>query len=271
MNMMDHVFCPNCFTPITRRPLERERSRSNKLAHYSHIPRYQHVPCVRRTPPAQGELFPNEEAAREAIVRGDLIVFSGFSDEPQVADALALPYAHGQIEDPQGPEAAVAIRRHLGDGFYVPGRHRTVLSICRNFDQNLEKYYQFPGQQQPSKLSSQLRDLLDVREEDAEKRLYFGEIKNVVIHRHTTVVWLREGRWIKDFALPASREQHAKRGIREDSVGSFVIFWGQVFGYGIGYCTRPSWGEYAVLPPQYNEHIRQLRALRAEELRVNRM
>lgn len=268
VGMADHVFCPNCFTPITRRPLERDRSRDNKLAYYAHIPSYLHVPCVRRTPPAQGELFTNEETAREAIGRGDLIVFSGFSDEPQVANAPALPYAQGQIEDPEGPETQVAITRHVGDEFFVPGRHRTVLSICRNFDQNLERYYQFPGQRQPSKLSSQLRDVLDIEGEDDEQRLYFGEIERVVPHKYTTVVWLRSGHRIKDFALPASMDQHRKRGITHNSVGSFVLFWGQVFGYGIGYCARVRWGEYAILPPQYIDCIQRLRAARAEELRA---
>lgn len=266
VGMAEHVFCPNCFTPITRRPLERDRSRDNKLAYYAHIPSYLHVPCVRRTPPAQGELFTNEETAREAIGRGDLIVFSGFSDEPQVANAPALPYAQGQIEDPEGPETQVAITRHVGDEFFVPGRHRTVLSICRNFDQNLERYYQFPGQRQPSKLSSQLRDVLDIEGEVDEQRLYFGEIERVVPHKYTTVVWLRSGHRIKDFALPASMDQHRKRGITHNSVGSFVLFWGQVFGYGIGYCARVRWGEYAILPPQYIDCIQRLRAARAEEL-----
>lgn len=266
--MADHVFCPNCFTPITRRPLERARSRNNKLAYYAHIPSYLHVPCVRRTPLAQGELFTNEETAMEAISHGDLVVFSGFSDEPQAANTLALPYAQGQIEDPEGPETQVAITRHVGDTFYVPGRHRTVMSICRNFDQNLERYYQFPGQQQPSKLSSQMRDVLDVGGEDDEQRLYFGEIKNVVPHKYTTVVWLCSGHRIKDFALPASMEQHRKRGITRDSVGSFVLFWGKVSGYGLGYCSRVGWGEYAILPPQYIDRIRQLRAARAKELQA---
>lgn len=266
--MAGHVFCPNCFTPITRRPMERDRSRNNKLAYYAHIPSYLHVPCLRRTPPVQGELFTNEETATEAIGRGDLIVFSGFSDEPQVANAAALPYAQGQIEDPEGPETQVSIKRHVGDEFYVPGRHRTVMSICRNFDQNLGRYYQFPGQNQPSKLSSQLCDMLDIVGEDDEKRLYFGEIERVVPHKYKTVVWLRSGRGIKDFALPASMEQHRKRGITRDSAGSFVLFWGQVDGYGIGYCTRVGWGEYAILPPRYVDLIQQLRAARALERRA---
>lgn len=266
VGMLNHVFCPNCFTPITRRPLERDRSRDNKVAYYAHIPRYLHVPCVRRTPPAQGELFTNEEIARAAIVRGDLVVFSGFSDEPQTANAVALPYAQGRVEDPEGPETPVAITRHVGDEFYVPGRHRKVMSICRNFDQNLEKYYQFPGQQQPSKLSSQLHDVLDVGGEDEECRLYFGEIRRVNVHTYKTVVWLRSGGRIKDFALPSSREQHRKRGITQDSEGSFVLFWGQVRGYGIGYCVEVGWGEYAILPQKYTECIKQLRAARSKHL-----
>lgn len=268
VQMADHIFCPNCFTPITRRPLERDRSRDNKLAYYAHIPSYLHVPCVRRTQPTQGELFTNEETAREAIGRGDLVVFSGFSDEPQLANALAFPYAQGQIEDPEGPETQVAIKRHIGGEFFVPGRHRTVMSICRNFDHNLEKYYHFPGQLQPLKLSSQLHDVLDVEGEDDGQRLYFGEIESVFPRKYTTVVWLCSGNRIKDFALPAPNEQHRKRGITKNSIGSFVLFWGKVLGYGIGYCTHVRWGEYAILPPQYAELIRQLRATRARELRA---
>lgn len=261
--MANHVFCPNCFTPITRRPLERDRSRNNKLAYYAHIPSYLHVPCVRRTPAAQGELFTNEETAREAVGRGDLVVFSGFADEPQAAITIALPYAQGPIEDAEGPETQVPIVRHVGDEFLVPARHRTVMSICRNFDQNLERFYQFPGQQQPAKLKSQLHDVLDVAGEDDRKKLYFGEIERVVLHRRTTVVWLRSGHRIKDFALPAPMDQHSKRGITPESAGSFVVFWGEVVGYGIGYCTHVRWGEYAILPPRYIEQIRQLRAERA--------
>lgn len=262
--MAGHVFCPNCFTPITRRPLTVARSRNNKPAFYAHIPRYVDVPCVRRTPPVQGELFPNEEAAQEAIARGDLVVFSGFATEPQVQYAQAQAYAQGQVEDPEGPETRVAIARHVGDAFYVPGRHQTVMSICRNFDENLEKYYQFPGQQQPSKLSEQLRDVLEVSGEDDKRMLYFGEVEYAQFRVKQGDIWLRSGPLIKDFALIATIEQHRKRGFNDNSAGLFVLFWGEVTDYGLGFCVRPGWGEYAILPRQYIDRIRLLRAERAE-------
>ncbi|MFA9287425.1 hypothetical protein ACCQ08_21785 [Comamonas sp. SY3] len=268
--MANHIFCPNCFTPITRRPLERERTRNNKRAFFAHIPSYLNVPCERRTPYIQGELFNNEEVAREAIARGDLVVFSGFAEEPQVANERALPYAQGHVEDPEGPETRVPIARHVGDEFYVPGRNRTIMSICRNFDQNLQKYYQFPGQNFPSKLMDQIRDVFEIAGEDDEKKLYFGEVKRVSFRVNQDDILLKSGPYIKDFTLVCHIQQLQRRGFNRDTEGVFVLFWGQVFDYGLGFCVRPRWGEYAMIPPQYNDHIRRLRAERAQALKMER-
>lgn len=264
-SMAGSIFCPNCYTNVTRRPLNKERSSAGTLAFFAHIPTFKSIPCTQRTPASQGELFVNEEQASQAIVRGELVMFSGFVDEPTTMNEQALPFTNAQIEDPTGPLTEVPIARHTGDPFLVPARNRTIYSICRNFDQNIKKYYQFPEQAHPALLSDQLHDVLDVQGEDETPKLFFGEIRSVDVKSIQMLVWLNSGPHIKDFALPAKKEQHMKRGIGKDSVGTFVLFWGTVRDYGIGYCTRLKWGEYGLLPTQYNSILVDLRAQRSKE------
>lgn len=57
---------------------------------------------------------------------------------------------------------------------------------------------------------------------------------------------------IKDFYLKSTDASQQAKGINDDTRGRYVIFWGTIEENGIGLCVnRPTWGEFALLPQQY--------------------
>lgn len=261
--MIAHLFCPHCHTNLTRRPREGKVCRNERKAYFAHIPKYRHIECNQRTPEAPGEDYQVEEVALRAIERGDLVVVTGFLQDFQEARRPAQPYAAGPVEDPEGPEAQVPIARHVGDDFMVPGRNRTVNGICRRLDQNLNKYYLLPGMKVPVLLSQLLKNAQEIVGDVERATLYFGKIIRVYPHVHQTDIEILNNRKIKDFTVIGRLHEVAEKGIQPESVGQYLMFWGSVKDYGIGYAVRfPSWGEYALIPQQYTQLLDTLAAIK---------
>lgn len=261
--MIAHLFCPHCHTNLTRRPREGAVCRNERKAYFAHQKKYRHIECNQRSPKAPGEDYQVEEVALRAIERGDFVVVTGFLQDLQEARGPALPYAAGPVEDPEGPEALVPIARHVGDDFMVPGRNRTVNGICRRLDANLNRYYVLPGMKVPVLLSKLLENAQEIVAEVEKAKLYFGKIIRVYPHKYQTDIELSANRKIKDFTVVGDLREVAEKGIHPDSVGQYLIFWGSVKSYGIGYAVKfPGLGEYALVPPQYTQLLDNLAAAR---------
>ena len=74
---------------------------------------------------------------------------------------------------------------------------------------------------------------------------------------NTRMTWLRfhkkNGDW-KDFCLKAVDSEQTRKGIGDGAVGRYILFWGKITESGMGLCVNePKWGEYALLPDQYNK------------------
>lgn len=180
------------------------------------------------------------------------MIVSGFATAQQLQQGTAGPYAGGPVEDPHGPTTDVFIGRHEGATFLVPGRQRTVAGICRDLDVNLQKYYILPGMRSPQVLSELLHFSGNVQGLVAIEKLYYGKIKEVDPRVRQTTVWLSHHATLKDFAVTAPLPEVRAKEIHQDSVGQYVLFWGPVVEYGISFAVRGvSWGEYALVSPQY--------------------
>lgn len=255
------LFCPGCFTNLTRTPKDKDLFSNGRRACFSHLPTYSEVPCDLRSKKPEGKKYLTEEEAREAIANRELAVISAFRAEaPESVDLRSGVYDQSLVENIAGPDADLAIGRHHGETFNVPTRIATVAAICRNFDENLYRFYIFPGSSIATRLVDALVDIASIHAVDDTPRLYFGRIlstRNVGINPKPTnlrMTWFAHHPDVKDFCLKDVDATQLSKGINDESVGRIVLLWGKVTESGIGLCVnRPSWGEYALLPIKYNK------------------
>ncbi|WP_368647549.1 hypothetical protein [Castellaniella ginsengisoli] len=261
-NMEGNIYCPVCFTNLSRSPKDKDVFSNNRAARFNHIPRFKDVPCGLRTKQATGKTYHNIELARQAIDNDELAVIDSFMARPPVQ---AIPNDQGVyddlVEDTDGPITDAPIGRHLGETFRVPSKITTIAGICRNFDRNLYKYYVMPGSQAAILLQLLLTDIRTVTGEDPTPRLYWGEVKSSSAmggnphNLRMTELYCNKG--VKDFNIKAIREDQERKGIDDQSVGRIILFWGSITESGIGLClNRPDWGEYSLLPRAYEALIR---------------
>lgn len=255
--MGSHIYCPVCFTNLSRSPKGKALFSNNRSARYNHLPRYVEVDCPLRTKQTTGKLYPNVELARQAIESGELAIIDSFvmdspeqvvPDENQIYDDVHV--------DQAGPTVAVPLSSHNGESFEVPSKITTVAGICRGFDRNLYKYYLLPGSSSAFLLQSLLIDIRSVQDVDETPRLYWGIVESSTAMGaedwNLRMTKLYCHRRAIDFHIKAVRSEQERKGINDQSQDKIVIFWGAITRNGIGLCVeRPGWGEYALLPTQY--------------------
>lgn len=260
-DMEGSIFCPACFTNLIRVPKEKEHFSNGRDAYFAHLGRYKYIDCDLRTKRAEGKRYDSYEEAQRAIDDENLVIISGFLQEkPERPENPIGEYDETPVEDENGPATEVPIARHRGESFVLPSKISTVAGICRNFDENLYKYYHLPGMQNAVRLIDLLHNIKNVTEEDDKPKLYYGEIRrsfsaaqNPQPH-NIRMTKLANSPAIHDFYLKATEEISSRKGINDQSVGRIVIMYGKVVENGIGLAIeRLKWGEFALLPIQYNQ------------------
>jgi hypothetical protein len=258
--MDGELFCPGCYTSLTRTPRDKLYFSNGRRACFAHLPRFAETPCDLRTPTPEGLRFANEELAREAVERGDLVVVSSFMDVPPEAPVgQAGEYDQSQVEDIDGPWADVPIARHQGDQYRLPSRVSTVMNLCRRFDRNLTRHYVLPGSQVPRRLIDLLVDGNTAVAPDASPKLYYAKITSSQNMGQTPanvrMTWLEHSAAVADLCLKDSDRNQAMKGISDEAKGRTVLIWSTVVESGVGLAfNQPGWGGYALLPPKY-EHL----------------
>ncbi|MDP1686470.1 hypothetical protein [Hydrogenophaga sp.] len=261
--MEGKLFCPVCTTNLVRTPKDKSIFSNGRRACFSHLHKYVGIPCDLRSKKPEGKTYLNEEEVRQAIESNDLVVISSFMEKPPETAGLSSGiYDQSSVEDLEGPTTEVAIGRHNGQKFSVPTKLATVHSICRNFDDNLYKYYVFPESNAAVRLIDALTDAASIETKEATPRLYFGRIissRNAGINPKPTnlrLSWLKHHESVKDLCIKDTDAVQLSKGINDDSAGRIVLFWGRITESGIGLCiNRPGWGEYGLLPTKYNDLI----------------
>lgn len=260
VHMRGHIFCPECCVPLFKSPEHKKFDSSGRPAFYSHSPTHR-PPCSLRVKQAEGKRYINEEEAKEAVENGELVIVKGFLQKKPVPPAINGPIEYGGpvIEDEDGGITEVAIGRHNGEKFPLPATVTTIRGLCRNFDENLYRYFFFPHQVAAVLLHDLLIDLKTVRNVDEQPRLYFGKIRSSINMGKTprnirqTFFEYPKNYDCADFCLKVTDEQSQEHGIDDDSKGKIVLMYGAVVESGVGLCLKNlGWGEFAVLPPQYN-------------------
>jgi len=257
--MKGHLFCPECTAPLFRSPEEKDYSSNGSKAFYAHK-RGVNSDCSLRVKQAEGKRYENEEEARKAIEDGELVIVQFFMRDkpipPQVNGPLV--YDNETNEDRDGELTQVAIGRHNGEEFKLPSKVTTIRGLCKNFDENLNKYLMLPGQRAARTLQEQLVRVIDVKEICDVPRLYFGHITNSVNKGKTpqnirqTFLSYPGSNSYKDFCLKATDEISREHGIDDKSKDRIAIAYGIVTKSGIGLCIpNLGWGEIALLPRKY--------------------
>ncbi|EHU1559715.1 hypothetical protein A1Z17_RS00625 [Acinetobacter baumannii] len=272
ISMKSNIFCPICFTPITRRPLDKDNSTNGRKACFSHIPTYSHIECPLRVPKAEGKLYNTEEEAKQAIDDKELVIISKFrSEPPEQNDSQAEEYDQTPVEDSNGPLAEVPISRHTGEIFKLPSTSTSIRGLCRNFYENYNRYYLFPEYTSAILLSDLLVDIKKLSKKDIVKKienpdqlpmLYYGKILSsyYISENNPNYIKFTQLECAKsadfDFCIKAKGEYQERHGIKDntESKGRIVLCWGTVEKNGdLGYAIRPVWGEFALLPIQYEK------------------
>lgn len=260
-DMKGSIFCPECSCPLDRRPHDRETDKRGRAAFFAHR-RGIKSECGLRTLQAEGKRYETEEEAAQAVQNGSLVIVSQFlQEQPEVLERQPGVYDQGAVEDREGELTLVPIARHRGRDFELPSRITTVRGMCRNFDQNLHKYYVMPGGQHARTLYDHLIDARSLRNITDYKVLVYGTIISVwdtgQAANNCRFIKLRYPRGAyKDFCIKVYRSSAEAHGLSNARVGRIVIVYGRIRENGIGLSIDyPAWGEIALLPAEYKRYL----------------
>jgi len=256
------LFCPACFTNLNRVPKKKEHFSNGRNAYFSHVSKYKNIKCDLKSIKPEGKKYDNWEEAKKAIDDENLVIISSFlQKKPELKVDKPEIYDETPVEDVDGLAAEVTIGRHSGESFALPSRITTVAGLCRNFDENLYKYFHLPGRNNASRLIDLLKDVKSMSEENDKPRFYYGRIKSTshlgkykkpTNIRMTYLTNDMDVEGVAHFTIKLTDEQQKNHGIVDQSVGRIVIMYGVVTINGMGLCfEKLQWGEFALLPDKY--------------------
>ena len=260
-DMNGSLFCPGCFTNLNRVPKEKEHFTNGREAYFAHIRTYKDVKCDLKSIKPEGKRYENWEEAKKAIDDENLVIISSFlKSKPEPKEDQPAIYDETPVEDQAGPTTEVPIGRHNGETFALPSRIKTVAGLCRNFDENLYKYFHLPNKKYAVRLIDLLKSVKTISEETDLPSFYYGKIvstahlgehKKPTNFRMTYLENNAEAVW--DFCLKSQDKDQKAHGIDDNSVGRILIVYGTVKQNGTGLCFQGlGWGEFSLLPEKYN-------------------
>ncbi|MCO8161030.1 hypothetical protein NJC38_02550 [Pseudomonas sp. 21LCFQ010] len=261
-DMKGSLFCPECCCPLFRSPLNEEANKTGKNAFYAHR-RNIVTECGLRTKKAEGKKYLSEEEAAQAIVDGKLVIVEGFlQSRPATPEKQAEVYSQSAVEDQDGEIASVPIARHRGRSFNLPAKLTTVRGLCRKFDDNLYKYYVFPGAKHARLLLDSLRNISIMDSPTQSEILGFGRITSIWDAgsnphniRFVKLEFNRRGGYA-DFSIKIQKYDAELHDLNEGAIGKFVLFYGIVRESGVGLAvSNLAWGEVSLLPAKYDQYL----------------
>ncbi|MEL7965812.1 hypothetical protein AAG587_05530 [Vreelandella neptunia] len=262
VEMDGSTFCPVCYTNLNRVPKQKEHFSNGREAYFCHLAAYKEIKCDLRSSRPEGKRYETHEEAQKAIDDENLVIVNGFMKEkPELPQDAGDEYDETPIEDLAGPISDIPIARHTGESFKLPSKITTVAGICRNFDENLYKYYYFPNQKHSIRLVDLLHSVEKIQEEHDEPKLYYGVIESTVhLGEHKRpdnirMTYLKNNQpGVQDFCIKLEDRHQKSHGITDASVGRTVIVYGEVSDNGTGLCFKNlGWGELALLPKKYED------------------
>jgi hypothetical protein len=260
------LYCPACFTNLNRVPKEKEHFTNGRDAYFSHMTKFKDTKCDLKSIKPAGKKFNNWEEANQAIDDENLVIINSFlKSKPESKEDKPAVYDETPVEDVDGPETEVAIGRHKGESFTLPSKITTVAGLCRNFDENLYKYFHLPGKDNAIRLIDLLKDIRSISEANDKPRLYYGLITSTTHlgqYKRPTNIRMTyldndmESDGVAHFTIKLTDEQQKSHGIGDHSVGRIVLMYGVITINGMGLCFESlEWGEFSLLPDKYKHFL----------------
>jgi len=254
-HMYGHIYCPKCFTPLSRSPADKNLTKNTRHAHYKHLPSYQHIPCLYHTISQEGYNYVNEELTSETEENPQLKKVKGWAEIPPEKGMTSVTHINytGINHDPEGKKTEVAIPRHRGDTVKLGSNIETVQYICWHLDELINVGFSLPSKS----VSLPLKDFLYnskliKRDIGEEAQLFYG--KMIGFHKQT----FKNRTKIQCYKhhilyLYTNDEWDERRKFGESEIGKFVMFFGSI-QWGEDkkpYIMLEDWGTYAVIPPKH--------------------
>lgn len=260
--MRGAIYCPKCFTPLSRNPAFKSLSKNAKTAHYRHLPSFKDVPCPYHTTQQRGINYVNEEITNQA------------DDDPQfkrVKEWAKLPpeqymsddrraLYNGINHDPHGEISEVAIPRHHGQTLKHPSKIQTVQYICANLDGLLNSAFSLPHIKATLPLKDLLYNAKLIRHNIGDApQLFYGKITGFhsQIFRNRTRIQTGEHRFL---SLYTKDEYDRRKSIDSQCIGRYMMFFGSVQWEDNNkpFIMLDDWGTYAVIPQKYNTQLKKI-------------
>jgi len=260
--MKGSIFCPECGCPLFRSPEKEDANKRGKNAFYAHQ-RNTKSDCGLRTKKAEGKRYETEEEAAQAVVDKKLVIVEGFmKTRPVTPDKKAGIYDQTLVEDQEGELANVPISRYRGRKFNLPSKITTIRALCKNFDENLFRYYFFPGAQYAQLLSDAIRDVDTLTGVTQLPILGYGQIVSIYEpgSKPTSTRFVKLKFSFKkgygDFSIMLSQQEADLHDLNEKSIGRFAMFYGTIAVNGGGLSVKsPGWGEVSLVPKKYEKYL----------------
>lgn len=265
--MKDSIFCPNCYTKLTRSPLEENYTREGVAAYFKHIPSYNDIDCEYRSNKGEAFNYSSEQEAKEAIENENLVIVHNFKTEEPDFNEENLGDGLENYENEIDATSDVTVSRHKNQTYSLPSKITTIRGgICRRFDRNIVKGYFLPNSNQILPLSDLLNDVRNIQEPCENKKLFIGQIKSSKhlgkkpTGENIRMTYLEFSNTnYKDFCIKTPHSLQHLHGIRDESIGRYVIFYGAITENGIGLCVENlGFGELGLLPNIYNNIAKNL-------------
>ncbi|UGQ46237.1 hypothetical protein [Massilia endophytica] len=260
--MRGAIFCPECTTPLSRAPEEKELFTNSRTAHFRHRKAFKHIACSLRVSRGAGLQYHSEEEVKRAVQNENLVLVGGWAEHPPeilIDETLEdFEFRQTQIVDPDGPITEIPLGRHTGKKVLLPTRITSVLSICRGFDKNIHRAFFLPDSQYALHLRDLLYDVARLDEMDLPQRpnLYFGRIERYARLTFRNIIYLKVQNFpeLKIYTYPTFDE---RKRIDQGSIGRVMLFYGAISsaGEGIPRFKTENWGEYSLLPSQYEKFL----------------
>ncbi|MGX9732312.1 hypothetical protein ACWYXO_17030 [Janthinobacterium aestuarii] len=260
--MKGAIFCPECATPLSRAPENGEVFTNSRTAHFRHKKTYKYVTCSLRVSRATGLQYHSEEEVHRAIQNENLVLIGGWAEKPPESrddeDLNDLEFKQTQIEDPDGPMTEMSLGRHTGKKILLPTKISSVLAICRNFDKNIHRAFYFPDSQYALHLRTALYDVNRLISGSLPEKgnLYFGRIVGYRCLSKRNIIYLKVANF-PEMKIYTHPDYDERKKIGNESLGRILLLYGILNekDEGVPRCKTDSWGQYSLLPVQYEKYL----------------
>lgn len=260
--MYGYVFCPSCFTPLSRSPKKKNISKNSIKAHYKHLPRHKDIPCPYHTISQKGLNYVNDELTVETQEDLQFKTVKAWAKLPpeDYMDPSEQNTYQGINHDLKGEKTEVPIPRHSGAHMKLGSNIGTVQYICWNLDKLFYVGFTLPNQATALPLKDLLyNSKLITNDITTKPQLFYGKMKGFRYQTFKNKIKIERHNG-KALSLYTNPEWDNRRKLNATCIGKYVMFYGSVQWdeNNKPYVMLVDWGTYAVIPTKHKDYIMKI-------------